>query len=266
MIDLRAPASQLLAQFGEQHVVAFFLVLGRLSPLFVLAPLFSSRMVPARVRGIIAVALAVGLSPVVAQHDKLPVDVMTLAGLLAKEILVGAAFAFALGALFAAVSVAGSFIDTMMGFSYGGLVDPINGTQSAVMSTAYGMIGILVFIAIGGDAWVIEGLARTYDVVGLTQFPSLGRMISGAGAAFISIFGSAIQIAAPVILALTLTDAAFGVVSRVVPQLNVFQVGFPAKVVVGLLLVGATLPFVAGWLANELQNDVGTALQTLRVG
>jgi flagellar biosynthetic protein FliR len=67
-------------------------------------------------------------------------------------------------------------------------------------------------------------------------------------------------------LALILTDAAFGMVSRVVPQLNVFQVGFPAKVVVGLLLVGASLPFVAGWMNDQLQADVGAALHTLRVG
>ena len=53
--------------------------------------------------------------------------------------------------------------------------------------------------------------------------------------------------------------------SRVVPQLNVFAVGFPAKVMVGLLLIGASLPFVAGWLADELQQRVPQALQTLKV-
>ena len=69
--------------------------------------------------------------------------------------------------------------------------------------------------------------------------------------AFSGIFAAAIQICAPVLLALVLTDAAFGVVSRVVPQLNVFAVGFPAKVTVGFVLVGASLPFVAGWLARR---------------
>jgi flagellar biosynthetic protein FliR len=76
---------------------------------------------------------------------------------------------------------------------------------------------------------------------------------------------SALEVAGPVMLALILTDAAFGVVSRVVPQLNVFAVGFPAKVVVGLLLVAATLPFVANWISGELQQDVGAALQAIRV-
>jgi flagellar biosynthetic protein FliR len=265
MTDLRDPVTQLIAQFGEQHVVAFVLVLARVSPLFILAPLFSSRMVPARVRGIVAVALAIGLSPVVGSAQEIPVDVMGIGELILKELLVGGAFAFVLGALFAAISVAGTFLDTLIGFAFGATVDPIHGNSSAVLSQTYGLIAVLIFIAIGGDAWVIEGLARTYDVVGLTDMPSLGHLVAGTGAAFVKIFTSAIQVAGPVMLALILTDAAFGVVSRVVPQLNVFAVGFPAKVVVGLLLIGVTLPFVAGWIADELQRDVGSALDTLKV-
>ena len=265
MTDLRDPVSQLIAQFGEQHVVAFVLVLARVSPLFILAPLFSSRMVPARVRGIVAVALAIGLSPVVGSAQEIPVDVMGIGELILKELLVGGAFAFVLGALFAAISVAGTFLDTLIGFAFGATVDPIHGNSSAVLSQTYGLIAVLIFIAIGGDAWVIEGLARTYDVVGLTDMPSLGHLVAGTGAAFVKIFTSAIQVAGPVMLALILTDAAFGVVSRVVPQLNVFAVGFPAKVAVGLLMVGVSLPFAAGWLADELQRSVSSALESLRV-
>jgi flagellar biosynthesis protein FliR len=264
--QLQNSAQVLIAEFGEQRVLAFFLVLARLSPLFLLAPLFSSKMVPGRVRGILAVALAIGLSPVVtAGHPHLPTDVLGIGSLLLKEILIGAAFAYALAATFSALSVAGSFLDTSIGFSYGGLVDPVNGNQSAVLSTAYSMIGLMVFIAIGGDAWVIKGLARTYDVVSLTQYPSLGHLVNGASGAFVGVFTSAFEVAGPVLLALILTDAAFGMVTRVVPTLNAFQVAIPAKVVLGLLLVGASMPFVAGWLATELQNDVRTALESLRI-
>ena len=76
---------------------------------------------------------------------------------------------------------------------------------------------------------------------------------------------AAIQVCAPVLLALILTDAALGIVSKVVPQINVFAVGFPAKVAVGLLLVGVSLPFAAGWLSDELQRSVTAALQSLKV-
>jgi len=255
----------LLKQFGEQSVVGFFLVLARVSPLFVLAPLFSSRLVPARVRGIVAVALAVGLSPVLVRGHHLPTAPVELAWLAGKELLIGLAFAFVIGAVFTAVAVAGSFLDTMIGFSYGSLVDPLTGTSSSVLQQAYSLVSILVFIAIGGDAWVVKGLARTYDLVPLDRMPDLGALVGGVDVAFVSIFASAIQVAGPVVLALALTDAAFGLVSRVVPQLNVFGVGFPAKVTVGLLLIGVSLPFVAGWLADGVQGSISDALRALKV-
>jgi len=257
--------ADLMGRFGEQHVTAFILVLARVGPLFVLAPMFSSKLVPTRVRGIVAVALAIGLSPVVSKGVTLPTGVTDVTWLVLKEMLVGGAFAFAVGGLAAALSTSGTFIDTSIGFSYGSLVDPLTGTQSTVLAQAYSLVGMLIFIAIGGDGWVVQGLARTYDMVGLDQAPALGHLVGGVDAVFGSIFISAIEVAGPVLLALILTDAAFGVVSRVVPQLNVFAVGFPAKIVVGLLLVTATLPFVAGWIGSELQQDVGAALQAIQV-
>jgi len=199
------------------------------------------------------------------QGAELPTDAWGLAGLMGKEILVGAAYAYTLAALFAALEVAGSFLDTLIGFSFGGLIDPITGNQNAVLARMYSLIGLMIFIAIGGDTWGIQGLARTYEVIGIDQTPAIGTLVAGASHAFASIFLRAIQVAGPIILALILTDAAFGVVSRVVPQLNVFAVGFPAKVTVGLLLIGVTMPFVGAWLAGELQQSVLQALQTLKV-
>jgi len=259
---------EILAQFGEQQVLGFFLVLARVSPLFLLAPLFSSKMIPARARGIVAVALAIGIAPVAMSAGDgapLPLDLWMLAGLVLKEMLVGLGFAFALGALFAALQVAGTLLDTLIGFSFGALVDPMSGTSGGVLNQLYALVGVIIFVVIGGDAWVIQGLARTYEAVPLAEAPAIGTLVEGAQVAFGGIFAAAVQVGAPVLLAVILTDVGFGLVSRVVPQLNVFAVGFPAKVVVGLVLVGASLPFVAGWLGDELQRSVAAALQTLRV-
>lgn len=259
-------AGELIARFGEQQVAGFLLVLSRISPLFMLAPLFSSRLLPARARAVIALGLAIGITPVaVANAGPLPLDVIGYAGLVFKELLVGMAFAFSLAALFAAVSVAGSLLDLLIGFSYGALVDPVTGNQSTVISQLYGLVGLGVFIAINGDAWVIKGLARTYDLVPLLEAPALGPMVAGTQAAFAGVMGSAVQVCAPVLIAVVITDTAFGVVSRVVPQLNVFAVGFPAKVAVGMILIGVSLPFVAGWISDGLQGSVAEALRTLKV-
>jgi flagellar biosynthetic protein FliR len=255
----------LLRHIGENQVAGFILVLGRIGPLFALAPLFSSKLIPARGKSVCAVALAVGIAPIALGGHEVPLEVGSFVELMLKEILVGLAYAFALGALFAAVSTAGSFLDTLIGFSYGALVDPVTGNQSAVLTQAYIFVGILVLIAIGGDQLMIKGLARSYDLVPLLASPSLPAIAGGAQAAFAQVFLSAIELAAPVVLAIIITDAAFGMVSRVVPQLNVFAVGFPAKVTVGLLMIGVSLPFAAGWIADELQRSVSTALQSIRL-
>jgi flagellar biosynthetic protein FliR len=257
--------NQLLNQVGPQRLAGFILVLARISPLFAIAPLFSSKLIPMRVRAIVAVGLSIGLSPVVTKGQRLDLDAFNLTALIGKELLIGLAFAYALAALFAAVTVAGSLLDTLVGFSFGSLVDPVSGNQSSVLAQLYSMVAVLIFIAIGGDRWVIEGLARTYDVVPLSSFPALGPLVAGANTVFVQVFTSALQVAAPVLLAILITDAGFGMVSRVVPQLNVFQVAFPTKVLVALVLIGVSLPFVGGWLATELQTDVGVALRSIRV-
>jgi flagellar biosynthetic protein FliR len=260
--------NHILAQFSENQVAGFMLVLARVSPLFLLAPLFSSKMLPARARGIVAVALALALLPIAsrtAHGHQIPLDSLQYSGLILKELLVGAAFSFVLAALFAAVAAAGSLVDTLIGFTFSSLVDPVNGSQSSVMSNLYSLLGVAVFIAISGDAWVVQGLARTYDAVPLLSAPKIGSLVGGMEMAFSGILGAAVEISAPIVLALILTDAAFGVVARVMPQLNVFGVGFPAKMVVGLTIVGATLPFVSGWLGDQLQQSVLSALSALKV-
>jgi flagellar biosynthesis protein FliR len=256
--------NEILARFSEQQVAGFFLVLARVSPLFILAPLFSSALIPGRGRAIVAIALTVGLLPVV-EHGPIELDALGFGALLIKEVIVGLAFAYALGAMFAALQAAGTLLDTLIGFSFGALVDPVTGNQSSVLAQMYALIGVAVFIAIGGDAWVVKGLARTYEAVPLLESPAIGSMVHGAQVAFSGIFVSAFMIGAPVIIALIITDAAFGVVSRVVPQLNIFAVGFPAKMIVGLTLIGASLPFVSTFVADELQRSVSQALQALRV-
>jgi flagellar biosynthesis protein FliR len=258
----------ILAEFGQQQVIGFFLVLARLSPLFLLAPLFSSKLLPVRARGIVAVGLALGIAPIAMNAGEgavLPTDILELGGLILKEMLVGAGFAFSLAALFAAIQVAGNLLDTLIGFSFGALVDPITGSAGGVLNQLYAMFGVAIFVVIGGDAWVIQGIARSYDAIPLAEAPAIGSLVEGAQVAFSGIFAAAIQVCAPVLIAVVLCDVAFGLINRVVPQLNVFAVGFPAKVTVGLVLVGASMPFVAGWISDEMQSSVSAALQTLKV-
>jgi flagellar biosynthetic protein FliR len=217
------------------------------------------------VRGIIAVGISLGLAPIALRGQHIPSDPVMLAELAVEGLLTGLAFAFSIAVLFAALESAAAFIDAISGFSFGSLIDSMDGPQSGVISELYAIIGTAIFLAVGGDGWMLRGIARTFQLVPLTSGPQIKSLVGGAEQSFSTVFTSALEIVAPVMIALLVTDVAFGVVSRVVPQLNVFAVGFPTKVVVALALVGVTLPFVAGWLSEQLSTSVGAALTALHV-
>ncbi len=257
--------TKLLSELAGNELAGFILVLARVTPLFFIAPLFSSRVIPPHIRGLVAVGISIGLAPVALHGQHVPSEPLALGALVIEGMLVGLGFAFALGVLMGAVESAGSVIDVLSGFSYGALINPMDGQQSAVITRFYGLVGTLIFLVIGGDAWTLRGLDRTFQLVPLTSAPRLSSLLGGAEQVFSTIFTAALEIAAPVVVALLITDVAFGVVSRVVPQLNVFAVGFPTKVAVALLVVGASLPFTANWISNQLSVSVGDALGALHV-
>jgi flagellar biosynthesis protein FliR len=258
--------NEMVAQLDRNTIVGFILVLARVSPMFLLAPPFNSSMVPARARLIIACGISVGLAPLALHGQAIPGDALRITMLALKEIVIGLGFAFSIACLFAAVDTAGSLIDSQIGLTYGSLINPVDNTQSGSISQLYSMVGILVFIAIDGEAWVIRGLGRTYELVPMLSSPSISKLVQAATSAFAGIFTAALEVAGPVLLALILTDVAFGVVSRVVPQLNIFAVGFPMKIIVGLLVVAAALPFMSGWFVDQLQRSVESGLSGIGVG
>ncbi|MGH2910563.1 MAG: flagellar biosynthetic protein FliR [Solirubrobacteraceae bacterium] len=253
----------LLHQMGPGHVLGFFLVLARITPLFVVAPLFSSTMIPAQVRTIIAVAISIGLAPIAMHGQTVPSDPLVIALLFVTNALTGLGFSVAVSAVIAAVTSAGALLDVIAGFSYGQLINPMDGNQGGTLTNLYSLVGLMLFIAIGGDAYMLRGIEHTFTLVPLTGAPQISSLAAGVDAAAGTIFVSALELAAPALVALLITDVAFGMVSRVVPQLNIFAVGFPLKIGVALLVVAASLPFLGGFLSNQVGSAVTAALQAV---
>ncbi|MGD0196461.1 MAG: flagellar biosynthetic protein FliR [Solirubrobacteraceae bacterium] len=258
-----AQINQLLNAVGPSNVLAFFLVLVRVAPLFVIAPLFSSSYLPPQVRTAIAVGLAMGLTGIAAHGQQIPTGGMQVVGLVLEQLLVGGALAFALAAMFAAVQAAGSILDAVAGFSFGAMLNPLTGTQDAILSQLYALVGTAVFVAFGGDGWVLRGVEQTFRLVPLTGTVAVDSIVGGSVSMFTTICTAALELAAPVMLAVIITDIAFGMLSRVVPQLNVFAVGFPVRVGVAIIAVTISLPFLGGWLGDQISGSLGTALREL---
>lgn len=253
----------LIKGLSGDHVVAYFLVLTRITPLFFVAPVFSSPMLIPRARTVLALALALGLEPVAAHGVTFPDNPLAVTGLMFENLIVGFALAFAIACVFACIQGAGVLADSLSGFSYGSTVDPVNGNPGGSLTNLYAMVGMALFLAIGGDAWTLRGLAATFRAVPVGSGPRIASVVSGAEAMFTSVLLGAVEVAAPVMLALIITDIAFGMVSKVVPQLNVFAVGFPVKVGVALAVVAVAIPFLGGWMSDQLADSVAAAFHSM---
>jgi flagellar biosynthetic protein FliR len=210
-----------------------------------------------------AVAISLALTPVAMHGHPVGQDAGDLAMLIVKELTVGLAFALPLAIVAAGVQAGATLLDTIIGFSFAATIDPINNSQSAVLAQLYSLFAVMVFLLTGGDTVMLEGLAASYRVVPIDSFPDMTELAAQIVPLAGQVFVIGLEIAAPVVIALIVTDAAFGLIARAVPQMNVFFVGLPAKILLGFAVIGASLPFVAARISDQLETSVYTALRAL---
>jgi flagellar biosynthetic protein FliR len=264
--QLALPGGVQLPEIAGANLVAFALVLCRVGPFFLLAPVLSAGLLPARAKFAAAAAIAVALAPVASHGRVIPQDPVGLATVLVQEIGVGVAFALALSVLAAGVSAGASLVDTLVGFSFGSLVDPITGVSASVLGQVYTLFALMVFVLGGGIRLMIAGLARSYDLIPIGTFPSPSQLGKLAVASLTEVPLIGLELVGPVILSVVVVDAAFGLVARAVPQMNVFVVGLPVKVIVSFAVVAASLPFLGAQLQTDLSQAIERALSTLATG
>jgi flagellar biosynthesis protein FliR len=250
--------------FAATELVGFVLVLCRVGGLFALAPVFSARMIPVQAKLVVAGAVSFALEPLVTHGVTVPTGI-DVAPLVLEELLVGLAIALSLAIVAAGFQAGAALLDTMIGFSFATLVDPLTQNQGAILGQLYSLFSVLVFLMIGGDHLMIEGLSASYRLIPLGTMPSVAQTAALAEHDLVQLSVIGLEVAAPVVVALGLVDVALGLVARTVPQMNVFIVGLPGKIMVGLGAIAASLPFVTGHTQDYLQQAVYQALSALRV-
>lgn len=218
------------------------LVFARVSGLFLALPPFSGRGIPTQIRIGTAAAVALLLVPVLKGK---PEPAHTLAVVLiavARELAVGLGLGFVVSLIFNAIYVAGQLIDLPMGFGMVNVMDPHTGVQVPIFAQFQYILAGLVFITIGGHRTAILALARSFDVVPMGLGPVGIGVVEAGVASFVRMFFIGVSLSLPVAGALLLTDVALGIVARAIPQINVFIVGFPLKIALGLGIMIAAIP------------------------
>ena len=235
----------------------FLLVLARLSAALVVIPLFGARGVPSQIKIGLALLLSLIVLPLQAQPERaIPTELFTFATLVGSEVMVGVALGVATSMVLHALEMAASLVGVQMGFTLGEVFDPLSGVQMESLSQFYRLVATLVFFAVNGHHIVITGLVQTFEVVppGSADI----SLIAGDRIVpfFTSLFVVALRISLPVVGALLLTDVALGLVARTVPQLNVFVLGFPLKIGVGVLVLAASVPLLTTFMGGVVTSTL----------
>lgn len=226
-------------------VVAVLLVAIRVGMLFYMTPAFGSVPLPAQARVLLTLALSATLAGMLAHPaEGLALRPLPLALAAMAEVVTGGLLAFGLMAGFGAFLFAGRLLDMQIGFGVASLLDPASRTQEPLLGVVLNLLAVFLFFAVDGHHLILRGLAWSLEKVPPGAFASRADL-SAVCAMFGRLFATGFALAAPVVFGLLMADLALAVMSRAMPQINVFVLSMSVKIVAGLLLLALSVPAMA---------------------
>jgi len=224
-----------------------------------MAPLIGSERVPAQLKAALGLALALVLMPVAGRLPEFtgPAQIGLMA---ASEAAIGLAIGFAAKLIFAAVSMAGELGDLQSGFGFAGVVSPQTGEHTSVIGQLQLGISWLIFLGANGHHLLLKALGDSFSAVPLGAGPGICALALTHAAS--GLIATAIQIAAPVVAAVMLSDLSLGLLTRAAPQMNLLAIGFPIKLAVGLWATLLALPLLVSaergllWTMERILSSV----------
>lgn len=251
-------------QSPQTFLVLIGLAFARLLSFLVIVPFFGGASVPARVKVATATAFVIIVYPALAAGtggQPLGFGPLGFAALLAKEVCVGFTLGYVASLVFEAVQVSGRIIDLQRGSTLSELFAPQLQAQVSELGQFKVQFAVMLFLVIGAHRPFLAALMQSFDVIPATTFPQLGSGWTPLAATITALSGQVlavgVQLAAPAIVALLLTDVCFGVINRVAPQINVFFLSLPVKMAVGLLLVLLALPLYRHRYEHFFEEAIG---------
>ena len=222
----------------------FLVLMARLAGISFI-PLFNTRNIPLQWRVFFLLALTffawfLGLANTFTVNLQLPAYSLVII----TELLTGIAMALVIQFFFAGVQLAGQLIDTQMGFGIMNVVDPLVGTQTPLLGNFKFILAILLFLQIDGHHYFIKALFDSYELVPIGSCVFLDSyFIENYLSYFGKLFIVGCKFSIPIVGTLLVTDFVMGIMARTVPQMNIFMVGMPIKILIGFFVLLITIPF-----------------------
>lgn len=224
---------------------AFLVAFVRASGLTLVAPVFGSRLVPAPIRVGLSAVIALALAPLIQPHiGAPPTEWIPLMARLIGEAVIGIVMGYGVSLIIGAAVMAGEVLDAMMGFNLMQVLNPVSSFPTTLLAQFHYMLAMTLFALVNGHHWLLLALARSFEASAGLGHPS--AWAEGSLSMAMQLGGEVmmlcVQIAAPAGGVLLVVDGAMAAVSRAVPQIPVWLIGMPAKIAVGVIALGASLP------------------------
>ena len=240
------------------ELTALMLAAVRAAAWLVIAPPFSGRMIPATVKALLSVAIALPMVPSLVGHAPDPSSPLLVVSLV-EQVVIGTALGFLTSLLFSAIQAAGNLVDLFGGFSVAVAFDPFGASGnggSAVFGRFYSVLAVTLLFVTDGHQLVLRGFARSYRALPLDGVMSLHGLQELMTGGLVQMFVAALQIAGPLAAVLFCADIGLGLLNRAAPALNVLTLGFPVKILVTLSAAGMAIALLPHALTNLVDVTV----------
>lgn len=239
-------------------VVRFALLLVRPGMLVLVAPALGGSYAPTQIKVATTVLLALVLAPTVAVPAAANDVALTL--IIAREVVIGLSLGLAVRSIIAAAELGGHLGGYQIGFSYAATIDPASGVRNSVITSLYGLLALLAFFAVNGHHQILRALVASYEGLPIGGGHVNASILTGVQQILALIFTVGVRLAAPLVLVLLIVELAVGLVSRSAPSLNFMVVGYPVRLVVGLLVLAAMVGIVPQVIATVVEGAINIGL------
>ena len=220
----------------------FLLILVRMSSLFVITPVFGGRNVPSYFKVGLAFFCSVILVTLLKDVNIEFTNIFSYASIILKELVIGIILGFVSYMVFSALYLAGQIIDTQIGFGMVSVLDPLQRTQVPLVGNFLYIITLIFFLTMNGHHVLLTALFKSYNVLPINSFTFNDVLFNNMLNIFYETFMIGFKISIPIIAASLLAEIALGILTKTVPQMNVFVIGMPLKVGVGLVVLFSMIP------------------------
>ncbi len=240
------------------HFQVFLLIMMRMSSMMIVAPFYSSGVLPFQVRAAISFLISIVIFPIIASRGyTLPGSMGGYYLLVLQEVTIGLFIGFLVSVIFAAYQLAAQYFSVQIGFGINEVLDPLGQVSVPLVGQLKNLIGLLVFLSINGHHFLIKAIYRSYDLVPILRLDRamLGGMMKFMMHAFSGMFVIALKISLPILATVFLITIAMGILAKAAPQMNIMMLQFPIQIVVSFGLMILVSPLIVRIIQVSLERS-----------